>query len=334
MIPFMPTLTQLPGIGLLVFLLAPACSGQAQIPAPRQIQLNYRCLLTGLSAADGQVDVWIPVPISDDRQMVTLTTTNLAGGQLNTESKYGNRIYYRRMDLSRVKPTDTLSVQLDYTVSIREKSISEAKKLAPLPKTPVGPDMQVYLAENRLIPLKGPIATLKQNMQLPEAPILAARKAYDYLIDTMVYNYKAPGAGKGDAVWACDSKTGDCSDYHSLFIGVCRASGIPADHVFGLPLRAKEGIAKGYHCWARYYVEGPGWITIDASEADKHPEQRDYLFGTLSDAYLIVAHGRDVNLLPKQQGLPLNNFGTPYAEVNGKPVEGVQVMVTYKEKVN
>src|SRR5262249_23738648 len=94
-----------------------------------------------------------------------------------------------------------------------------------------------YLGESRLIPIRGPITDLARRIPLPEGePLRAARKVYDYLVDTMVYNYLAPGAGKGDAVWACNSKTGDCSDFNSIFIGVCRWRGIPADHVFGPPI--------------------------------------------------------------------------------------------------
>ena len=92
-----------------------------------------------------------------------------------------------------------------------------------------------------------------------------------------------PGAGKGNAVWACDSKTGDCTDFHSVFIGICRWRGIPADHVFGLPLppEKSEGDIKHCHCWAQFWVKDVGWIPIDASRANKFPKDRDYYFGTL-----------------------------------------------------
>jgi transglutaminase-like putative cysteine protease len=302
------------------------------VPAARQLTLTYTAYLTGLSATTKPAHVWIPVPQSDERQTVTATAPDPAGGQFTTETKYGNRMYYRQLDLSRVKPTDTLKITFGYAVQITEKVVAEAKQLAPLPKTDVSPAMQVYLAPARLIPLNSTIDSLRRKIDLPAEPILAARKTYDYLIDNMVYNYKAPGAGLGDMVWACNSKTGDCSDYHSVFIGVMRSAGIPVDHVFGVPLRVREGkaVAKGWHCWARFYVAGPEWITIDASEADKHPEQRDYLFGTLGNEYLIVSHGRDVDLMPKQQGPALNIFADPYVEIDGKPFAGAKWTVAYE----
>ena len=302
-----------------------ACSGYADTTQPRTLTLTYTCHITNIPSGASQLNCWIPVPSSDERQTVELLPV-LAPGKITTEHKYGNRMYYRQIAFDGVNAKDSLTITLSYKIKLNEKSVPEAKALADLPKAGNTDRMKVYLTSNRLIPLDGPIETLNQQLQLEKEPIRAARQIYDYLIDNMVYNYKAPGAGIGDVRWACNSKTGDCSDYHSIFIALCRSRGIPADHVFGLPLRATQGKgkAKDWHCWARFYVEGPGWITIDASEADKHPELRDYLFGTLSNLYLTISHGRDVVLEPAQQAQALNIFADPYVEIDGKPFTGVK----------
>ncbi len=312
--------------GTLVVLCLCSCVASADSLPPRYLKFTYLCQVTNIPSDAKELDWWIPVPSSDDRQTVELLSTGPALGKITTEQKYGNRMYYKHYHLSNINPADTLTITLSYNVQLSEKTVPQAKVLSSLPKTVTGKEMDVYLSGTRLIPLEGPITSLNQQLQLQNEPIKAARQIYDYLIDNMVYDYKAPGAGVGDVVWACNSKTGDCSDYHSIFIGLCRSSGIPADHVFGLPLRSNQdkGVVKDWHCWARFFVKGPGWITIDASEADKHPELRDYLFGTLSDQYLTLSHGRDVVLEPAQQGPPLNIFADPYVEVDGKPFTGVK----------
>jgi transglutaminase-like putative cysteine protease len=120
----------------------------------------------------------------------------------------------------------------------------------------------------------------------------------------------------------------------AIFIGVCRSAGIPADHVFGIPLPATDskGETAHWHCWARFWADGPGWITIDASEASKHPGLRDYNFGTLSNLYLTLSHGRDVILNPAQQGPPLNIFAEPYVEVDGSAFPEVKWVVGFQEE--
>jgi hypothetical protein len=62
-----------------------------------------------------------------------------------------------------------------------------------------------------------------------------------------------------------------------------------------------------------------GWIPVDASEAWKHPDKRDYFFGAHHDNRLQLTVGRDIRLDPPQQGDALNYFIYPYAELDGKP---------------
>ena len=308
-------------------------------PPSRHLTLTYTCYITHLPATTKLVDCWIPVPTSNDRQAVEVVATDQDHGRFTTEAKYGNKMFYRHFVLDNSKPADTLTITLVYKITLDEKFVPEAKQLSlasessgPAQSTPNA--MGVYLTAARLIPLQGPIEALKEKLSLSDQPIRAARQIYDYLIANMVYNYQAPGAGHGDAVWACNNRTGDCTDYHSIFIGVCRAAGIPADHVFGIPLRAAEegrGTASYWHCWARFWSGQPGWITIDASEAAKHPELRDYNFGTLSNTYLTLSHGRDVMLEPAQQGPLLNIFADPYVEVDGAALPNVKWVASFQE---
>ena len=90
---------------------------------------------------------------------------------------------------------------------------------------------------------------------------------------------------------------------------------------FPLPDNQFEGQISGYHCWAEFYIEGIGWIPVDASEAWKHPEKHDYFFGAHDDNRLMFTRGRDLRLSPDQKGAPLNYFIYPYAEQDGKAAE-------------
>lgn len=42
------------------------------------------------------------------------------------------------------------------------------------------------------------------------------------------------------------------------------------------------GKIDGDHCWAEFYLPETGWIPIDASEAFKHSDKKDFFFGTHS----------------------------------------------------
>jgi transglutaminase-like putative cysteine protease len=109
-----------------------------------------------------------------------------------------------------------------------------------------------------------------------------ARAIYDYVFTTMSYDKTGTGWGRGDVLYACDAKKGNCTDFHSLFIAMARSQGIPARFEIGFPLPPDKRSAEiaGYHCWSDFYIDGKGWIPVDISEAWKHPEKRDYFFGS------------------------------------------------------
>jgi transglutaminase-like putative cysteine protease len=326
-------------------LLVPGAAAVAQnTPLVRHVALTYAVEVPELPVGAKTLDLWIPVLTSNERQTVKLENeSELSGGRFTTDKQFGNRIYYQRFEApfgpaggtGAKSAAPPIQVVLRYDVEVREATVPQAKSLVSTRQTTLGPEFAPYLSDVKMIPIRGRISELARSIKLPEGePLRAGRAVYDYLIDTMVYNYKAPGAGVGNAVLACDSKTGDCTDYHSVFIGVCRWRGIPADHVFGLPILPEKsaGDIRYAHCWARFWVDGVGWVPIDASRADKYPQDREYYFGTLGSTWITLAHGRDVVLEPPQQGEPENMFHGPVAELDGRPFHGVKWLGHYQDR--
>jgi transglutaminase-like putative cysteine protease len=156
---------------------------------------------------------------------------------------------------------------------------------------------------------------------------------YEYVIATMRYDKLGRGWGRGDAIWACSSKYGNCTDFHSVFIGMMRASGVPARFEIGFPLPSDktEGDIPGYHCWAEFYVNSFGWVPVDASEAWKNPAKREYFFGAHDTNRVQFTLGRDIRLGPEQKGAPLNYFIYPYAELDGKPFSQLQTHFAFRD---
>jgi transglutaminase-like putative cysteine protease len=152
----------------------------------------------------------------------------------------------------------------------------------------------------------------------------------------MKYDKSGEGWGRGDSLWACDSRRGNCTDFHSVFISLMRAAGIPARFEIGFPIgEAVSGEIPGYHCWAEFYLDGTGWVPVDISEAWKAPARHDYFFGTIDTNRLRFSTGRDVTLDPKQDGPPLNYFVYPYVEVDGKPFQGrLGRKITYADRAS
>src|SRR5207237_5868092 len=121
----------------------------------------------------------------------------------------------------------------------------------------VSASMNRLIAPDTLIPTDGKIKALAAQVTGSQSGTVAkAKAAYDYLFTNMRYDKTGSGWGRGDAIWACDSKRGNCTDFHSPFIGMLRAAGIPARFDIGFPLpenNDKRAIA-GYHRWAAFHA--------------------------------------------------------------------------------
>ncbi len=94
--------------------------------------------------------------------------------------------------------------------------------------------------------------------------------------------------------------------------------------MIGFPLSKQQpSEIKGYHCWAEFFIQGKGWVPVDASDASKSsdPVLRNFLFGNLDPDRLQFTVGRDLKLRPATLE-PLNFFIYPYAEADGE-VSGV-----------
>ena len=300
----------------------------------RTFEFTYACKISDVTEGAKHVDLWMPVPSDCQGQTVgNVTIVRPSGGQIGVDPAYGNRIFHKRFDSPRT--TDTaLGAELVFRVKRREVIVDAAKSLAAVKFSQPNEELAVYLAPNSLIPVDGRVADIARRLALQQnKPIATAHTVYDYLLETMTYNWRAKGAGRGDVLWACDSRTGDCTDYHSTFIALCRATGIPADHQFGFPLPTdrNEGKLFHFHCWARFWAGEAGWIPVDISEVDKHPELRQYNFGSLRVNQLKLSHGRDVTLVPPQKGPPINIFVFPYVEVDGRPHDGVKWTASFRD---
>jgi transglutaminase-like putative cysteine protease len=270
-------------------------------------------------AGSRKVRVWIPLPSSDQYQSISqLQLKGPMKVQLHKEPQYGDRYAYFDVDSTRVKTG--FDIRLAFHVVRYERrstlaSSGDAEK--PFPKNVVP-----FLQADGLVPVDGIIARLsREQTQGVSDPLQKARKIYDYVISAASHDPVVSGSGRGDALWTAESHHGDCTDFHSLFIGMARAAGIPARLAvgFSLPEGQKQGTIPGYHSWAEFYVSGIGWIPVDVWQASQDPIHRDYFFGALDAHRVMVSMGRDVALTPLPQAGRLNYIAYPYLEADGKP---------------
>jgi transglutaminase-like putative cysteine protease len=292
----------------------------------RTFLFTYAGAVTGLEPGKA-ARIWLPMPPSNEDQDVTIVIKDLPSQrQVSNESKFGNQILYFE-----AKPDEKgrIGFALTYRVTRREVQ-GDTREQGREVK-----DKNRYLQPDANVPITGKPLQLIKDKLIPVDQIEAARVLYDTVNQHMRYSKEGTGWGRGDAVWACESGYGNCSDFHSLFISLARSQKIPARFEIGFPLPPDRGSGEiaGYHCWARFLPEGHGWIPVDISEANKNPKLHEYYFGNLSENRILFSVGRDLDLAPRQEGKPLNFFIYPCVEVDGKPypIDKVERKFTYKD---
>jgi len=302
--------------------------------ASRTFRFAYNFTVKDIPSDAKRVRIWVPVARSDQHQTVRVLAVKAPGKtRMTQESQYGNRMMYAEIQ----NPTaGNAEFTLEYKITRREYSRGDYAQLKRPDHKPghVAASMSRLLAPDSLIPTDGKIKELAVEVTGSQIGAVAkAKAAYDYLFTNMRYDKTGSGWGRGDAVWACDAKRGNCTDFHSPFIGMLRADGIPARFNIGFPLpeNRDNGEIAGYHCWAEFYAPKTGWIPVDISEAWKAKEKQDYFFGSVDANRVQFSSGRDVTLSPRQDGPMLNYFVYPYVEVDGKPYEKLDKQFRFEE---
>lgn len=293
---------------------------EAKPDASRAFDLQEEIVLKNFPATAKSARIWIPLASTDDHQAVELkSATSVLSTRRTTDPEYGNEsLYVEVPDPSRAD----VRFHLVFHADRREYSGGAGAEASNAVARP--PDLGRYLRADRLVPIDGKFRELSNEITAGKVSSLEkARAIYDYVFRTMRYDKSGEGWGRGDSLWACDSRRGNCTDFHSVFISLMRAQGIPARFEIGFPLaEAPAGEIAGYHCWAEFYLDRTGWVPVDISEAWKAPAKHDYFFGSLDANRIRFSTGRDLTLEPRQAGPPLNYFVYPYVEVDGKPFEG------------
>jgi transglutaminase-like putative cysteine protease len=321
-----------PPLGLslaaLLAALAPFAGAGEEPATKRTFLFTYAGAVTGLKPGE-KARVWLPVPPTNEDQEVKLESQQLpAEPREGKDAEYGNRVLYFE---AAAGGDGTVPFARTYRVTRREvKGPRKDRADDDLVARYLRPDRLVPTAGRPLEEIEGKLPRLKDG-PLPADPAEAARVLYDVVNGHMRYDKSGTGWGRGDAAWACDSKHGNCTDFHSLFIALARAHKIPAKFEigFGLPEARGGGEVAGYHCWAKFRAGDKGWIAVDISEANKNPKMKDYYFGGLTADRVAFSTGRDLTLAPRQDGEPLNYFVYPYVEVGGKPYPADKVRKTF-----
>jgi len=313
------------------------------------------------------VRVWFAVPQEDPYSIVRNFTVNVSGeyGVQYARDSWGNRVGYVDIE-SPTRDQVQLKEEFDLTRTEVRNTINagETRPLTDQERSALA----AYLQPATHVIVNDEIRKLAVSVTGGEPnPVLAARKLYDWTYKNVNYWVKDPEHLKaspvGSSEYCLRTKTGNCTDFHSLFAALAISSGIPVRMVYGsLVKTALNGmeVDASYHCWIQFFAPRLGWVPLDASLAniywehiplnDKNKKlvelttstgyqgadqgKVEYYFGNLDERRVVWSLGRDLMMQPPQDDGPVNSLPKMYVEIDGKQSADWTRQFTYKELGN
>src|SRR5438046_5104787 len=294
-----------------IFFLAAAVATRAAdapgiVKGTDQFEFVYRVKLPEIK---GDARVWIPLAKTDAFQTVAEEKLNIPVKWERVQDRdYGNDIC-----VLHPAPEDSgKTVEVRYRVVRKEKVAYSANSA----------EAARYLQPEKLVPINETFRTLAQKAVAGKTDDLERAKAlYDHVIGRMRYDKSGKGWGRGDAMYACDARTGNCSDFDACFIALARSVGIPARFAMGatIPADKNEGVIEGYHCWAEFLADSQ-WVPVDISEAWKNPQLADYYFGHNPANRFELTKVRDLVVDTERERGRINVYVYPLVELSGEVI--------------
>lgn len=319
-----------------------------------ELQQHYH--LETPKGSQGQMQLWVPVPFDTAYQQVKSIQFegNYQQAYITDNNSYGAKTLFVSWDSQESQPDLTLTFVIQ--TQDREPAKQQLLQAYQVPEKIIYPvDVVEFLKPTQHIKTDGIVKQFADKIVGDEKnPLQQAKLIHQWIVDNMERDNDVIGCGEGDVakILTTGVLKGKCTDINSVFVALARAVGIPAREVFGLRLGASEKLAQysatafgsadangvaqvsgGQHCRAEFYLAGFGWVPVDSADVTKmrlaehksvdDPATQavaDYLFGNWEMNWVGFNYGRDFDLYPTPELAPINNFGYPYAEMGGDPL--------------
>ncbi len=293
--------------------------------------------------------VWIPLPSVETEWQRSLSdewTGNAKSMQVATDSRYSAK--YLPAEFDGAAPP---MLEVRSRVQTRDRA-TDWEKPASLHAAP--DDLRHWLQPTDLMPLDGIVRhTARQIVAGAHTDIDKVQRIYDWIIISTYREPKVRGCGVGDikAMLETGNFGGKCGDINGLFVGLCRAAGVPARDAYGIRLvpsafgyRELGGnpasLKSAQHCRAEVYLRKHGWVAMDPADVGKvmrletgtwikdpdHPvvaPVRKALFGGWEGNWMAYNFAHDVKLRGSTTG-KLGFLMYPQAEIGGEALDPLE----------
>jgi transglutaminase-like putative cysteine protease len=275
------------------------------------------------------------------RSLSSETSGNASQTRIDVDSRSGARFVVAEFKADTPSP----SLQVTSRVQTMDRAVDWK---SPQDNRESAATLRRWVQPSALVPTDGIVRkTALQITKGAHTDVDKAHRIYDWIIVSTYREPKVRGCGIGDikALLETGDLGGKCADINGLFVGLCRAAGIPARDAYGLRLAPsafgyKElggnpaSLKGAQHCRSEVYLQKYGWVAMDPADVDKvmrqetsewikdagHPlvvPMRKALFGGWEGNWMAYNTAADVTL-PGATGKSLPFLMYPQAQSGAK----------------
>ena len=302
--------------------------------------------------------VWLPIPSIDSpyqKSYESTWTANASSARIVSDSKYGARMLYAEFDAATKPPKLALTsrVQTRNRATDWERRVDVSEDAATL---------KSWTRPTDLMPTDGIVLdTAREATRGAWTDEAKVRQIYDWVVANTYREPTVKGCGVGDIKGMLETNNmgGKCADLNALFVGLCRASGIPARDLYGIRVAksafnykelgaGSPDISKAQHCRAEVWLADYGWVAMDPADVAKVMRQEtpewikdpkhevaapvySALFGAWEGNWMGYNTAHDV-VLVGSNGPKLGFLMYPQAETRGERLDSLDPD-TFKYKI-
>jgi transglutaminase-like putative cysteine protease len=297
----------------------------------------------------GPTRIWVPAALLGETPFQkTLTNT------FDCDSATAKLVESKSDSLGIVAAEFSAGIRPILTVTSRIATKDHAVDLTAPGSTPKESraELEHFLRPTRLLPTDGIVKeTASEITKGAKTDVEKARAIYEWIVENTFRNPQTRGCGVGDIRFMLESKDlgGKCADLNALFVGLARASSLPARDVYGIRVAkselgykslgaSSENVTKSQHCRAEVYLADYGWVPVDPADVrkvaleeppgnrqlgdDMVKKARARLFSSWEMNWMAYNFAHDITL-PGSSGAPVSFLMYPQAETSEGRVDSL-----------
>lgn len=201
----------------------------------------------------------LPVPQTNEYQEITNVTYNM--GEIVQEKRYGNSV----LVVDKTYPEKELVVSTTFDVQTKSVWMDLSQITEIHDYDPTSEPCRLYLGDrgNYIVTSHPYIVQTGDELWSQSSDLLDyARRCYEYVAQNFTY---INGSWR-TLQQILNEGGGECGDFSTVVVNLLRYKGIPSRHNMCVLLDGS-----GYHVWVDFYLEGYGWIPLDATFKNGNP---------------------------------------------------------------